>query len=145
MNDRERHKAWVSAHPENVRASRKKWRDKQDQEELKAYNRAANMKSRKKNPKASRAAVRNSFLKSTYGIDEKEYQRLLALQNGACAICKERCSTWSRLSVDHDHNTGRVRGLLCNQCNRAIGLLRDNPRLLMLAAEYLSPVRRLVG
>jgi hypothetical protein len=78
-----------------------------------------------------------------YGID---YTAVLAEQGGVCAICKKPETNRSngpnpkRLSVDHCHETGKARGLLCNNCNRAIGLLGDAPDLLRAAAEYLERV-----
>ena len=72
-----------------------------------------------------------------YGITADEYRAMLAEQNGVCAICHQPCQTNEMLSVDHDHQTGRIRGLLCRKCNRAIGMLGDSPRLLVEALKYL--------
>ena len=76
------------------------------------------------------------------GIGLDGYTALLKEQDGRCAICRhhERTQTGDRtwgLSMDHDHTTGRVRGLLCNRCNRAIGLCGDDPAILERAAQYL--------
>jgi hypothetical protein len=82
-------------------------------------------------------------LKSNFGITYDEYQHMLAEQNGTCAICfqPETCRTnkgkLKVLSVDHNHTTGKVRGLLCNRCNQAIGLLLDDPLKADSAAKYL--------
>lgn len=75
-----------------------------------------------------------------YGITEKGYANLLEKQKGLCAICGTDKPTgkWKVFAVDHCHNTGMVRGLLCNECNRGIGLLRDNPEILRKAADYLD-------
>lgn len=56
-----------------------------------------------------------------------------------CAICKRRPNT--RLNIDHDHVTGDIRGLLCPNCNRAIGLFRDDPGIMRHAAEYIEKKR----
>lgn len=72
-----------------------------------------------------------------YQITRAEYAALLAKQDGKCAICGI-CPEAKRLSIDHDHETGAVRGLLCNNCNFAIGLLRDSPALVSRAALYLA-------
>jgi hypothetical protein len=64
---------------------------------------------------------RHCQLRARYGLSAAEYDRLLALQGGVCRICKETCSTGKRLAVDHDHETGKVRGLLCRRCNRGLG------------------------
>ena len=80
---------------------------------------------------------RASNLAKKYGITEQQYDDLLKAQHGVCAICG-RHQHYQRLSVDHDHKTGRVRGLLCMQCNRGIGRFFDSPIRLRSAAEYLE-------
>lgn len=90
------------------------------------------------------AEVRRSRkLKSKYGLTVAQYDQLMAEQGGRCAICGTSgpdAARWGKLVVDHDHETGEVRGLLCSNCNCAIGLLGDSPEVLRSAAEYL--VRR---
>ena len=86
------------------------------------------------NPEAQRRAE----LKRLYGITLEQYVEMFVAQGEVCAICKEKCPTKKSLSVDHNHETGIVRGLLCNRCNRALGMFQDNPALLIRAAEYLS-------
>jgi hypothetical protein len=54
------------------------------------------------------------------GISEKEYADMLADQEGCCAICRDVCGTGRRLAVDHDHSSGRIRGLLCFRCNTSL-------------------------
>lgn len=66
------------------------------------------------------------------------FQAMLKAQDGVCAICKETCPTQRRLSVDHDHKTGKIRGLLCARCNFGLGSFRDRPALLRGAEVYLS-------
>lgn len=80
------------------------------------------------------------WLKYRYGITLAEYDRMLAEQGGVCAICQRPPTAHiraRRLSVDHDHGTGRVRGLLCDACNRGIGSIPD-PTWLQNAASYLE-------
>ena len=77
------------------------------------------------------------FRRRGIDITLEEYNRLLLTQGGVCAICQEPCSTGRNLAVDHDHKTGRVRGLLCSRCNSAIGLLRDDPAIAYKAEQYL--------
>jgi hypothetical protein len=77
-------------------------------------------------------------LRFHYRMSIEEYAALLAEQDGVCAICREACSSGKRLAVDHDHATGECRGLLCMRCNTAVGLLRDDPKLLAAAIEYLN-------
>ena len=78
-----------------------------------------------------------------YGITPEEYRAMLAAQGGLCAVCGDEpppggIKASSRLHVDHDHATGKVRALLCTRCNRGIGYMRDRPDLLRLAAEYIE-------
>jgi hypothetical protein len=78
----------------------------------------------------------NSILKGKYGITLKDYNRLLDEQCGVCAGCGLSNPINRRLSVDHCHDTGKVRGLLCHHCNIGIGHLRHDPKLLRKMAEY---------
>lgn len=75
-------------------------------------------------------------IRNTYNISVEEYNALLEAQNGVCAICKEAHK--HALCVDHDHDTGEIRGLLCKPCNVAIGNMKDEPERLRKAAEYLE-------
>jgi hypothetical protein len=87
--------------------------------------------------------VKHYDLKKMYGISLAEYEKLLADQDGGCAVCGQK-DEWFNLAVDHCHGTRKVRGLLCSQCNRGIGLFRDKPDLLERAARYLRFPTRLV-
>ena len=73
----------------------------------------------------------------TYGIEAGEYERRYRAQGGRCAICQVATGASKRLAVDHDHKTGKVRGLLCSPCNRFIGRLRDSPEAFLRAHKYL--------
>ena len=74
-----------------------------------------------------------------YGITIDEYNLLYKKQNRGCAICSVPTgSNDKRLSVDHNHQTGEVRGLLCDDCNIGLGKFKDNPNLLAKAINYLS-------
>lgn len=76
-----------------------------------------------------------------YGITLAEMEVAFVNQDGRCPICQRELVLERHMSnschIDHDHNTGQVRGLLCGKCNRGIGLLSDNPNLLRAAADYL--------
>lgn len=86
-----------------------------------------------------RSHSRKHILKSRYGITEDDYNELFMNQGGRCAICSSDYSGSSRnMDVDHDHNTGQVRGLLCNNCNRGLGHFQDSSELLVKAACYLQ-------
>ena len=85
---------------------------------------------------AAHAKNRRVNLLKRFGISWLEYQLRLALQNGACAICKEKPKR-GLLCIDHCHVTGKVRGLLCRKCNSALGFYRDDPNLAQAGADYL--------
>lgn len=105
-------------------------------------------KARKKwsstNPQKAYESMRGRNLKARFGISLDDYKKMLEKQEGKCAICGvtenntigER-KDWS-FAVDHDHETGKIRGLLCNNCNRGLGLLKDNIELLRKAASYVE-------
>lgn len=83
----------------------------------------------------------NTHLRRQFGIDRTEYDELLVSQEDGCAICgrsSSGSSQFKRLVVDHDHTTGKVRGLLCDPCNRGIGLLQDDPSVIQKAIDYLN-------
>ena len=98
-----------------------------------------------KNPTAAYLRVRASRIKAQYGLTEEDYKRLLVLQAGVCAVCQTSCSTGKRLAVDHDHASGRIRGLLCTSCNNGLGRFKDDPKLLIRAADYLKAARKALG
>jgi hypothetical protein len=94
----------------------------------------------KANPDKFRRNQRRSVLKRQYGMTPEGFDDMLAAQGGRCAVCRTadprgRHGSWH---VDHCHETGRIRGLLCGRCNRAIGFFGDDRSLLLAAAEYLS-------
>ncbi len=85
-----------------------------------------------------RAQNRAGSLKKLYGISVADYDRMLAEQNGVCAICKKVSRDGKTLVVDHDHDTGKVRALLCSTCNPGLGFFDHSPELLREAIEYLA-------
>jgi hypothetical protein len=85
------------------------------------------------------AQRKNSYFKNTYGITIDDYNEMFAEQNGCCAICSGHQSEFKKsLAVDHCHETGIVRGLLCDHCNLALGKFKDDLNLVKSAARYLS-------
>ena len=82
---------------------------------------------------------RNARLKRDFGITLEEYNTMFTKQNGCCKICGRHQTEFNkRLAVDHDHVTGVVRGLLCQQCNQALGMFYDNIDTLISAINYLE-------
>jgi len=120
-----------------------KSKDKRQSEELRSYCKDCSgkyqQKYRQHNPKYNRS----TYLKRVFGITIKEYELMLKSQNGVCAICKQTETAKQNdnilpLSVDHRHNPFKVRGLLCNNCNRALGLFNDDIEILKQAIKYLE-------
>lgn len=140
---REAAKRWKARDPEGFKAAAKsaskRWRDRK-------LGRGEPFT--KLTEAQTREIQRRSNLKRHYGISIEEYESIAISQDGRCAICRcppkrvKRRAVAYRLCVDHDHATGRVRGLLCNDCNRALGLLGDDPHVLLRAVGYLWRHRR---
>jgi hypothetical protein len=93
------------------------------------------------------AANRDNFwakqIRYLYGLEAEQYEAMLEAQGHVCAICKKPEKAQfhgrpKRLSIDHCHTSGAVRGLLCSLCNWAIGKLRDNPAAIRSAADYVE-------
>ena len=99
--------------------------------------RAKSKEWREANPEKSRLAITNATLKAKYGIDLETYDQMLKDQKGGCKVCGDKPS-YQRLHVDHCHNTGRVRGLLCQACNVSIGKMKESPELLRALATYIE-------
>lgn len=91
---------------------------------------------RKKNPEN----VRKSDRKRNYGITHEQFEQLLIKQNFNCAICQNKLilAEKRKMHVDHDHATGAIRGLLCNNCNNGLGHFKDNNEYLKNAIKYLT-------
>jgi hypothetical protein len=116
-----RGKRYRIRHPERNKKSTANWKAKQTKESL-------------------RERGRKVQLKLMYGLTPEDYDMMLKAQSGCCKICGTDKPTgkWKVFAVDHCHITNKVRGLLCNECNRGMGLLRDSSELLRKAADYLD-------
>lgn len=90
---------------------------------------------------SKRAKIKS--IKANFGITIEDFRRMEAEQHGVCGICgkketRKRRGSVARLSVDHHHKKGYIRGLLCTRCNTAIGLFKDDPDLLRKAIRYIE-------
>lgn len=90
------------------------------------------------NSSGGREYITNYSLKYHYGITKEELAAMLEKQNDVCAICFKA----SKLCIDHCHSSGKFRGLLCQTCNKGIGLFKDNIEFLENAAKYLKEVNK---
>lgn len=104
----------------------------------------ARKKWEKNNPEKWERQKINQRFKRRYGITVNQWDEMLIKQNNVCLICKQiptglhSSGNPHKLHVDHNHTTGKVRGLLCTQCNRGLGYFKDNAELLIKASEYLN-------
>jgi len=106
------------------------------------YNQVKSKKFRTSNRDAALQIQRKSWLKRAYGVSPEQYNELFVDQAGCCAICGlHQAVLEKKLCVDHDHDTGEVRGLLCSACNRGLGMFRDSEDLLNQAEKYLKEHR----
>lgn len=93
----------------------------------------------KKYKKEKVSEVKNIRLKKAYNISNDEYNIILLNQNNSCAICEKHKSNFNKeLSVDHCHNSNKIRGILCNDCNVGLGFFKDDIRLFKKAINYLK-------
>ena len=95
------------------------------------------------NPECIRRGWLKAYLNRVYKLDIDTYEEMLKTQDGLCKICNTegflmKESHVLKLVVDHCHQTGRVRGLLCHNCNRALGLLKDDKDVISRAIDYLN-------
>jgi len=146
-----RNKKWRLENKEYVRESQKKYRE-EHKEEIKLLkhnwylkNKKHSIKKNKKWVKLNPDKKRNNTLKSLFGITLIQYNDILSKQNGVCAICGKKETAFDKkqkvlrnLSVDHNHTTGKIRGLLCGNCNLLLGKANDNKQILINAIEYLT-------
>lgn len=117
--------------PCDAAKARAKWAA--DPETARAKDRERHRRWRKANPDK----VREQRLRALYGVDAADIELRLVAQGMRCAICKNPKPD----CVDHSHETGRVRGVLCRPCNVALGQFRDDPSLLLAAAHYVEEER----
>jgi hypothetical protein len=96
---------------------------------------------RRQRPEVKKAN-RAGHLKRKYGITIEQYEAMLALQGGGCAICGRKSRAGISLHIDHDHETGQIRGLLCFPCNNLLGDIEDDLERLREAASYLERAQR---
>ena len=136
VNGKRLSKEWTIKNPEKVNKRAKEWRDK-NLEKSRLASRKSAAKTRRDNPRV----IKHRKLKSTYGISLEDFENMLKLQNHSCAICSFSFDYTSQSKgphVDHDHETGKVRMILCRFCNNLLGYADDNIAVLESAIMYLD-------
>lgn len=136
---------WKLKNIEQVRANNETWREnnriRRNASRKRYYekNKDRLLTNMRKQYSANPSAAKNRDLKKNYGIDINAYNALLLIQNYSCKICNRHKDEFDRaLAVDHCHKTDKIRGLLCTNCNRAVGNLKDSEQLAFKAFQYLS-------
>lgn len=134
-------KAYRVNNADKINAQRKAYRDsgraKEVQDAWVNANREQVRKLKREEQKRNRDTRRDYDFRQKYGITLADYDEMFEAQGGMCAICFGPPKSGRRMAVDHDHDTGAIRGLLCNTCNLAIGHLKDDPMIVASAAIYL--------
>ena len=125
-----RSRAWHLANPGKSAEASRKWRSKPENREKE---RQAWRAPRKREDR------RAGWLKGKYGMTVADFDKMAAAQNYCCFLCGD--DEMDEFHVDHNHDTGKVRGLLCSNCNTGIGLLRECPKLFERAAQYVAGER----
>lgn len=120
-----------AADPKPYIARVKRWQQ-ENAGRLNAYRREYNKRPERK------ASERAGYLRRKYGLTLEDYERMFEAQAGVRAICGEARPEERTLHVDHDHETGVIRGLLCFRCNQAIGSLQEDHDVFQAAADYLD-------
>jgi hypothetical protein len=135
---------WSKKHPDKKREKNKLWAEKKRSADPRYFadNRA---RFRVRNADKLAEIARRERLQQ-YGLTLAEYESMVVYQNGVCAICRRPESevlkgNIKRLAVDHDHEDGHVRGLLCSSCNNMLGRSGDSPERLRSAADYLEKAK----
>lgn len=127
--DRERRRRWRKANPDKVKAANKRTRQKLNWNEY--------AKAWRKTHSADVKAIKRRNLLKRYGLTEQAFADMLESQNHACKICLRPFSSELRPNVDHDHDTGKVRSLLCAGCNGSVGLAKESEFVLARMIAYL--------
>jgi len=144
----ERAKAWRLANPGRFESKRDEWaeanKDRIREQRREYYQRnknkinARNKRGYLRRKAAGLVSPHADTLRRKYGLTVDDYNARLSAQGGGCAICRKEQDGGKKLVVDHCHETGVVRGLLCDGCNQAIGRLGDNSRSVQRAVSYLA-------
>jgi hypothetical protein len=128
-------RAWVATNRDRVNAQARK--DSRKRRETKGEEVRAWVKGYRTPARNAKFNLAKKLKK--LGLSDEQYAQMLRQQEGVCAVCGNPPigRLKRRLNIDHCHSTGLVRGLLCDPCNQTLGLMKDDPRRLIAAAEYL--------
>ena len=125
----EYNKQWQKDNPEKVSEYQKQYR-KDNLEKVRGYEKQW----RQNNPKHKKIFD----LRKKYNLSYEGWLQMWEVQDGKCAICGNSFTKPSDAQVDHDHRTGKIRGLLCHKCNSGMGYFNDNPQIIIKVIKYLK-------
>lgn len=128
--------AYNAANREKIRDQMRQWQ-REHADQVRTYRQRHHAKRLANDLAGVREEQRRAWLAHCYGITLEEHLSMIEAQDNRCAICDAVGDESAPLHVDHDHETAKVRGLLCGPCNRGIGLFKDDPEVLERAARYL--------
>jgi hypothetical protein len=111
-------------------------KDQQNVAKIREYKRVSTARRRAADPVRASYLSRQHWLRQ-YGLTVEQWEDMWTSQGGRCAICSDPLERGRNTHLDHDHRQGRIRGLLCRDCNRALGLFRDDRARVQAASEYL--------
>ena len=139
--ENEYNRQYNAEHKEEIKEKKKQYHAKrieEDKEYGKQY-RAKNKERIMQYNNTHKEEGKKYNLKRKYNITQEQYDELYNKQNGCCAICKKHQSELKKiLGVDHNHKTGKIRGLLCDNCNKGLGCLKDDKDIINNAGNYLK-------
>ena len=137
---RQHDKQYREKHKEEIRQYSKQYREKhkrkirqyrkEHKKEEKQYNKEYKEKHKEE--------LKYHSIERIYGLSPEEYDAMLKAQHNRCAICRKPFVDAQHTHIDHDHATGKVRGILCSNCNHMLGMAHDNPKILQEGIDYLK-------
>jgi len=141
--DKSKLSLYASLHKEQIAETKRLWREKnrEKQNEQSKWRKRKNRQADKikRQSEEFKKKRKNNDLIRKFGINLQQYELILDQQGGKCAICNSHsCKSGRKFAVDHNHETGQVRGLLCQNCNTALGRFQDSQELLLTAISYLQ-------
>lgn len=130
---REYNREWRKRNPCKQSEANRRWRQSH-----RAWYLARQKEYRKRMLAKDKNWDKRKAINASYGITLEKYYSMVEAQNHRCALCNRSCKSGRQLSIDHNHKTGKIRELLCGNCNVGLGNFQDDPEILQKAVAYLQ-------